>query len=66
MHEGVDGGHFRFEITVRKVLDAKYWWSTMHEDVLLYCQAYDNYQQTNNIIQNNIAKLVISLPTKAL
>jgi hypothetical protein len=64
MHEGVGGGHFSFKITIRKILDAKNWWATMNKDVLQYCQTCDNYQRTKNLIQNNIAKLVISLPIK--
>jgi hypothetical protein len=66
MHEGIDGGHFSFEITICKILDAKYWWPIMHKDVLQYCQAYDNYQQTWNFKKNNITKLVTSLLTKPL
>jgi hypothetical protein len=43
MHEGVGGGQFSFETTVRKILDAKSWWAMMHKDVMKYCQACDNY-----------------------
>jgi hypothetical protein len=63
MHEEVGGGHFS-EITIHKILDAKYWWPTMHKDVFQYCQTCDKYQQTRNLIQGNITKLVISLPSK--
>jgi hypothetical protein len=34
MHEGVGGGHFLAKFIVCKILDAKYWWPTMHKDVL--------------------------------
>jgi hypothetical protein len=51
MHEGVGGECFSSKITIHKILDAKYWWPTMHKDVLQYCQACDNYQQIGNLIQ---------------
>jgi hypothetical protein len=38
MHDGVGGGHFTTNITIRKLLDVKYWWPTMHNDILNYCQ----------------------------
>jgi len=64
MHEGVGGEHFSSEITIHKILDAKYWWPTMHKDVFQYRQACDNYQRIGNLIQSNIAKLVTSLLAK--
>jgi hypothetical protein len=62
MHEGVSRGHFSFDITVCKILDTKYWSSTMHKGILQYCQTCDNYRQKGNLIQKNIMKLVTSLP----
>jgi hypothetical protein len=53
MHEGIDGGQFSFEITIPKILDAKYWWRTIQKDVFQYCQACDNYQQMGNFIQSS-------------
>jgi hypothetical protein len=61
MHEGVSGGHFSSKIIVRKILDSKYWWPTMHKDVLQYCQACDNCQWTGNLIEGSITKLITSL-----
>jgi hypothetical protein len=65
MHEGFGGGHFSFEITIHKIVDANYWWPTMHKYAFQYCQACDNYQQTKNLIYSNITKLVISLPLES-
>jgi hypothetical protein len=43
MHEGVIGGHFSSKIIICEILDAQYWWPTMHKDVIQYHQACDNY-----------------------
>ncbi len=61
MHEGVNGGHFSSNTIVHKILDAKYWWSTMHKDVSQYTQACDNYQRIGNLIHSNIVKMITSL-----
>jgi len=31
MHEGVGDKHFLMDITAQKVLNAKYWWPTLHK-----------------------------------
>jgi len=36
LHGGVGRGHFSFNIIVRKILDAGYWWLTMNRDVHEY------------------------------
>jgi hypothetical protein len=38
LHGGVIGGHFSFDIIVRKILDVGYWWPMMNQDVYEYCQ----------------------------
>ena len=38
LHKGNAGGHFSQDITVRKVLDAGYWWPTLYKDTYQYCQ----------------------------
>jgi len=43
MHERVSGGHLSFKTTIRKILDAKYWWPTMQKCVMKYYQTCDNY-----------------------
>jgi hypothetical protein len=30
-HEGLDGGHFDINITIKKVLASSYWWSTLNK-----------------------------------
>ena len=37
LHKGNVGGHFSQDITVRKVLDAGYWWPTLYKDTYQYC-----------------------------
>jgi hypothetical protein len=34
MHQEMGGGHFFVDITSTKFLNSKYWWPTMHKDVL--------------------------------
>jgi hypothetical protein len=43
----------KLEIIVRKILDVKYWWPTMHKDAFQYCKACDNYQRIGNFIQSS-------------
>jgi hypothetical protein len=43
-YEGLAGGHFSMNTTIRKVLSSSYWWPTMHKDVEL-CQNYDICQR---------------------
>jgi hypothetical protein len=58
---GVAGRHFSLNIIVKKILDAIYWWPTMNRDVHEYCQTYDQYQTTTNMLTQNLAKLVTIL-----
>jgi hypothetical protein len=37
LHSGVGGGHFFSDITMRKILNADYWWPTMNRDVHEFC-----------------------------
>jgi hypothetical protein len=39
LHGGVVGGHFSFDITVKKILDVGYWWPTMNRHA--YYRTYD-------------------------
>ncbi len=41
LHEGPSRGHFAIEITHKKILDARYWWSTMYKNVHDYCKSCD-------------------------
>ncbi len=49
LHGGVAGGHFSFDITMRKILDASYWWLMMNRNVHEYCQNCDQCQRTCNL-----------------
>jgi hypothetical protein len=33
-HNGVGSGHFLIDITIQIILDVRYWWFTIHKDVL--------------------------------
>jgi len=41
LHNGVGGGHFSSNITMRKILDVDYWCPTMNKDVHEFYQTYD-------------------------
>jgi hypothetical protein len=64
MHKGVGGEQFSANITTQKVLNAKYWWSTLHRDAQQYCQSCDVCQQTKYFLHTPMAKLITMLPTK--
>ncbi len=61
LHGGVTGGHFFFDIIVRKILDASYWWPTMNQEVHEYRRTCDQCQRTCNLLTQNLAKLVTTL-----
>jgi hypothetical protein len=62
MYERPLGGHFATKITQRKILDARYWWPTMYENVHDYCRSDDACQRTRGLVTQSLAKLVTSLP----
>jgi len=64
MHNNVGGGHFSIDITNRKILNAKYWWPTLHKDVRMYCNSHDACQHTRNLSLASMACLVTTLPVK--
>jgi hypothetical protein len=37
LHSEVGGRHFSLDITMKKILDADYWWLTMNKDVHELC-----------------------------
>jgi hypothetical protein len=47
---------------VQKILDAGYWLPTMNWDIYEYCRTRDQCQGTSNILIQNLAKLVTSVP----
>ncbi len=53
--------HLQVKYHKLKILDVGYWWSTMNQDVHKYCQTYDQCQRTNNLLKQNLEKLVAIL-----
>jgi hypothetical protein len=49
------------EITHKKILDVRYWWSTMYRAVHDYYISYDACQRTRGLVTQSLAKLVTSL-----
>ncbi len=37
MHKDVRRDHFSIDIVTRKIMDAKYWYPTLHRGILQYC-----------------------------
>ncbi len=66
LHGGVARRHFSSDITMKKILDASYWWLMVNRDVHEYCQSCDQCQRIGNIFTYNLAKLVITLPKNHL
>jgi hypothetical protein len=44
-HEDIAGGHYAGKETMKKVLRAGLWWSTLHKDAKEYYKAYDVCQR---------------------
>ena len=55
MHDGCAGGHFSQDITSRKILDAGYWWPTLHKDISEYCRACDKCQRVGGLANTGLA-----------
>ncbi len=64
LHGGLARRHFSFNINVRKIFDASYWWSMMNQDIHEYYQTMTNVKEQNNLLTQNLAKLVTTLPKK--
>jgi hypothetical protein len=62
LHFGVVEGHFFVNVTTRKILDASYWWATLHINILEFCDTYGQCQKVRSLVTHNKVKLVISLP----
>jgi hypothetical protein len=61
LHGGVARGHSSSNITMKKILEARYWWLMMNQDVHEYCRTCDQCQRTSNRLTQNLAKLVTTL-----
>ena len=44
-HVGVSGGHYAGKETMRKILQAKLWWPTVHMDTRKYCRNCNKCQR---------------------
>ena len=64
LHHGNSGGHFSTEITTRKILDAGYWWPSLHKDVFEYCRSCDECQRVGGLKKAVTGKLLTTLPTE--
>ena len=64
LHKGNAGGHFSQDITVRKVLDAEYWWPTLYKDTYDYCQTCHECQKTGGLPKSVSTKLITTLPAE--
>ena len=64
LHKGNAGGHFSQDITVRKVLDAGYWWPTLYEDTYDYRQTCHECQKTGGLPKSVSTKLITTLPAE--
>ncbi len=47
---------------MQKILDANYWWLTMNRNVYEYCQTCDQCYRIGNLLIQNLAKLITTLP----
>ena len=63
-HEGLAGGHFGANITLHKILMARYWWPTMQKDVYNFCRSCDICQRTSKRTQRGANPLNPIMPTE--
>ena len=64
LHKGNVGDHFSQNITIRKVLDAGYWWPTLYKDTYKYCQTCHECQKTEGLPKLVSTKLITTLPAE--
>ncbi len=61
LHEGPLGGHFATEIMQRKILDVRYWWSTICIGTyIIYGRFCDACQRTRGLTIQSLVNLVTS------
>ena len=63
-HAGDAGGHFAADITARKVLAARLWWTSLHEDVKMYYKQCDLCQRTGRPTTADMEPLTNITPLK--
>ena len=64
LHKGNAGDHLSQDITVRKVLDAGYWWPTLYKDTYDYCQTCHECQKIGRLPKLVSTKLITTLPAE--
>jgi hypothetical protein len=57
LHGGTIKRHFFFDITMRKFMDAGYWWLMLNLNVHEYCQTCDQCQRIGKLLTQNLAKI---------
>ena len=57
VHEGISGNHSGARSLVHKLVQARYYWSTMQKDAEAYVKTYDKCQRFNNIIRQPTEEL---------
>jgi len=64
LHEKMARRHFATDISVKKILDARYWWPTLFKDTHDFCKNYDSCQKIGGLKTKSLAKLVTTLLKK--
>ncbi len=62
LHGGVARRHFSSNVTMTQILDARYQWLMMDRNVHEHCRTCDQCQKTSNMLTQNLAKLITTLP----
>ena len=57
LHDGPAGGHLAANLTATKVLQAGYWWPTLHKDAWNHCRACDRCQKSDSLAKAGKAAL---------
>ena len=64
LHKGNASGLFSQDITLRKVLEAGYWWPTLYKDTYKYYQTCHECQKTGGLLKSFSTKLITTLPAE--
>ncbi|CAM6098287.1 unnamed protein product [Calypogeia fissa] len=62
LHDGEVGGHYGADNTVRKILNAGYWWPTLHKDVFTFVRGCDPCQRAGRPHKTRMHPLHSILP----
>jgi hypothetical protein len=60
-HEGVAKRHFAANISVKKIIDVRYWWFILFKDIHEFYKNYDGCHKTKELKTKSLAKLVTKL-----